>query len=430
MRVLLIATNRHQQLLSRMVARPVPIGLAYVAGYLDPQRHPVKLLDLMFSEDYLADVRQAVQDFRPDLVGISLRNLDNSSYIDPQWALPITREVIQTVRQCSKAPVVCGGPAFSLFPKECFRYLEPDLGIAGDGGESFARLADSLEAGEQYHNLPGLVYNHQDGHIVSNGLAYSSFSASPRLEELDMPSYNRAGFGIGVVTKLDDSFANSMESAGNPESWRVIRPVEDVVQEVKELKQAFQVRKVFFIDSAFNLPPVHAEALCRALIDADLGVRWNSYLAPVDQACHEELLHLMTRAGCALMIMNSFDVADNGGAELARRLDGLRDICHRCEKAGVHYMVSQVFGEPGDTAETVEQKLEFLRQITPAIANLRVGQRLRPGSPLVPQALSEGLISDEADLVRPVFYISPEIKEWIVDRLTGEAAEQPRWNLV
>ena len=349
MRVLLIATNRHQQLVSRMVARPVPIGLAYVAGYLDPQRHPVKLIDLMFSDDYLADVRQAVQDFRPDLVGISLRNLDNSSYIDPQWALPITRDVIQTVRQCSQAPVVCGGPAFSLFPNECFRYLEPDLGIAGDGGETFARLADSLEAGEQYHNLPGLVYNHQDGHIVSNGLAYSSFSASPRLEELDMPSYDRAGFGIGVVTKLDDNFAHSMESAQTPESWRVVRPVEDVVREVKELKQSFQVRKVFFIDSAFNLPPVHAEALCRALIDADLDVRWNSCLAPVDQACHEDLLQLMVRAGCALMIMKSFDVADNGGAGLARRLDGLRDICHRCEKAGVHFMVSQVFGEPGES---------------------------------------------------------------------------------
>ena len=36
MRILLIATNRHQWLMSRMNARPVPIGWAYIAGYLDP----------------------------------------------------------------------------------------------------------------------------------------------------------------------------------------------------------------------------------------------------------------------------------------------------------------------------------------------------------------------------------------------------------
>ena len=45
MRVLLIATNRHNRLMSRMDARPVPIGLAYVAAYLDENKHQVETLD-------------------------------------------------------------------------------------------------------------------------------------------------------------------------------------------------------------------------------------------------------------------------------------------------------------------------------------------------------------------------------------------------
>ena len=98
MRILLIATNRHRRLMSRMNAQPVPIGLAYIAGHLDLDRHQLKILDLMFSENYLADTEQAVKEFQPDLVGISLRNLDNSSYMDPQWALPITKQVIDQVR--------------------------------------------------------------------------------------------------------------------------------------------------------------------------------------------------------------------------------------------------------------------------------------------------------------------------------------------
>ena len=127
MRILLIATNKHQRLMSRMNAFPAPIGLAYIAGYLDPERHDVKILDLMFSEDYLDETERVVREFKPDLIGISLRNLDNVSYMDPQWTLPGPKEVIDKVRSITEAPIVCGGPGFSLLPEACFDYLEPDL---------------------------------------------------------------------------------------------------------------------------------------------------------------------------------------------------------------------------------------------------------------------------------------------------------------
>ena len=128
MRILLIATNRHNRLVSRMNAQPLPIGMAYVAGHLDPDRHQLKVLDLMFSEDYLSEVEEAVEEFRPELVGLSIRNLSNHSYLDPQWALPITKNVIDKIRESSTAPIVCGGPAFSLLPKECFDYLDAGPG--------------------------------------------------------------------------------------------------------------------------------------------------------------------------------------------------------------------------------------------------------------------------------------------------------------
>ena len=51
MKILLIATNRHGRLMSRMDAHPLPIGLAYVAGHLDPERHTIKVMDLMFADD-------------------------------------------------------------------------------------------------------------------------------------------------------------------------------------------------------------------------------------------------------------------------------------------------------------------------------------------------------------------------------------------
>ena len=105
MRILLIATNRHNRWMTKDEVRPLPIGLAYVAAYINSDRHSVRILDLMFSEDHIFDTAQAVKEYRPDIVGISLRNLDNGSFTNPQSALSTTRDVIQAIRRNSSALV-------------------------------------------------------------------------------------------------------------------------------------------------------------------------------------------------------------------------------------------------------------------------------------------------------------------------------------
>jgi radical SAM superfamily enzyme YgiQ (UPF0313 family) len=432
MRILLIATNRHKQLMGRMNAQPLPIGLAYVAGYLDQSRHTVKMLDLMFSaDDYLDEVEHTVRAFQPELVGISIRNLSNHSYLDPQWQLPITKAVIARLRTVTRAPIVCGGPAFSILPQACFAYVEPDLGIAGDAGETFAALADRLERGEvSYADLPGLVYR-QDGQILANTMRSSSqFSRPPRLEDLDMAKYNQAGFGIGVLTKLGGFYYPTGQSGAPAEegAWRVIRPIAEVVQEVKDLQARFGLRKVFFIDNCFNIPLAHAKALCQALIDADLPVHWNTVLA--SDGGDAELIQLMKRAGCALVMMNAGGGESRTGASLDAMLEPLLQTCRLCEAGGLHYTISQVFGEPGETRQTVERKLGFLRQLKPAMANVRIGVSILPGTTVAAKALAEGMIADEAELIRPTFYLDAAVRDWIVDYLKAEAANNPRWNLM
>ncbi len=433
MRVLLIATNRHDRLMSRMDARPMPIGLAYVAGHLDPDRHTVRVLDLMFSEDYVEDTNRAVSSFAPDLVGISLRNFDNQSYLDTQWALPMTRDVIDLVRKISKATVVCGGPAFSILPRECFQFLAPDLGVAGDAGETFAQLADRLEDSGGYRgpdglrDLPGLVYREEGEVVIAGGQASSSFPKPPLLEQLDMARYERAGFGIGILTKLGDFFYPTSDQDADEASWRVIRPVEDVVREAADMKARFGLRKVFFIDNGFNIPLAHAKSLCNALIESGLDLHWNTCLTPIPSSCDADIVGLMRDAGCKLAIMTA---GGHDDGNMSSGLDNLTRVCHTCEEGGLHYTLSQYFGAPGETRETVEEKLAFLKSVSPAVASLRVGIRVLPGSPVAQAALEEGLITGEGDLLRPVFYLADEVKDWIADRLRQEAAANPRWNLM
>ena len=429
MRILLIATNRNGRLMSRMNAQPLPIGLAYVAGHLDPAKHTTKVLDLMFADDYLAEVSKTLSECQPELVRISLRNLDNGSYLDNQWALPITKEVIALVHQRSPATVVCGGPAFSILPRECYAFVEPDLGIAGDAGETFAELASRLESGAAYQGLPGLVYRDGDD-IVFNGIpSSSSFQNPPRLEDLEMDKYRQSGFGIGVVTKLGDfSYPKSGSKVETDQgAWRVIRPVDEVVEEVREMERRFALRKVFFIDNGFNVPMDHAKTLCKALIEAKLGLHWNTCFAPF--SCDLELVGLMKKAGCALVLMGGMGGNPDDGVPLGENLDQLRKVCTICEEGDLHYTISQNFGGPGETRESVEQKLDFLRGINPALVNLRVGVRMLPGSDIAAQAKAEGLVEDEGDLIRPTFYLAEPVRDWVVDHLQVEASHNPRWNV-
>lgn len=430
MRVLLIATNRHDRLNSRMNAQPLPIGLAYVAGHLDPDRHQVRVLDLMFSEDYLTDVESTVKEFEPQAVGISLRNLSNHSYLDTKWALPISKEVIDKVRTISDATIICGGPAFSILPQECFDFLGPDLGVAGDAGETFAELTNRLEVGEpDVYNLAGLVYRRDGRTVMNEGFCTSDFAKPPRLEDLDMARYQRAGFGIGVLTKLGGFYypSNATRAQINESGWRVIRPIDEVVAEVKEMEKRYGLRKVFFIDNGFNLPLEHAKSLCSALIEADLKLHWNTCLAPF--SCDAELVRMMKQGGCALVLMTSAGGDPHGGGDLREDLEPLLEVTRLCEEGGLNYIISRTFGEPGDTRETVDQKLEFLRSIKPAMANLRVGVSVMPGTQVASIALEEGLIADESELIKPTFYVAEGVKDWIVDYLKEEAARNPRWNL-
>ena len=411
--------------MDRMVVRPVPIGLAYIAAAVDEGRHETRVLDLMFSDDAAADAERAVRDFSPDLVGLSMRNLDNQSFVNPKWNLPGVREIAERVRRAAPdARIVCGGPAFSILPAECLRYVGADAGIAGDAAEAFAALADRLDNGEDYTDVPGVVYRRADGEIVvSEGRFASEFHRAPRLDLLDMRRYDRSGFGVGVVTKLARAYYPTGDGGFDGDDWRVRQPSE-VVSEIAGLNARFGISKIFFIDSGFNIPLERAKKLCRAVIESGVEIRWNSYVRAGGGDL--ELARLMKRSGCSLALMAE---SGRGGEGLRERLDGMDALANVLRAADLPFSLNVGFGEPGETEESVGMKIALLDRAQPSFAALRLGTRILPKTPAARAALREGMIESESDLIKPIFYIDPQARGWLPDRLRAEAARRPRWNL-
>ena len=424
MKILLVATNQTDRFMDRMVVRPVPIGLAYLAASVDESRHEMRVLDLMFSEDGPGDVEDAVKEFGPDLVGLSIRNLDNQSSSNSVWNLPAVRETVSRIRGVSEATVLCGGPAFSILPAECLEYVEADLGIAGDAAEAFSTLIERLDAGEDYRDIPGIVYREDGGEVmVSEGRFVSDFHNFPRLDLLDMRKYNGSGFGIGVVTKLAQAYYPTLDSSFDGSDWRA-RPPDEVVEEIAGLSRDFGINKFFFIDSGFNVPADAAKSLCIAILESGLKVRWNSYIRP--GSGDEELIQLMKQSGCSLALMSE---SGRGSGELSERLNGLEAMAHLCDRVGLPFTMNVAFGDPGESRESVEHKIEFLDSVKPAFAVLRLGTRVLPNTSVAQAAVEEGLIESESDLLRPVFYIEEDVRDWLEDRLREEVEAHPRWNL-
>lgn len=145
MRVLMVQTLSMEE---APPERVYPIGIVCLAGRLADGGHCVSILDMNMARDPFGSLKERLLDFQPDLVGLSLRNIDplgnRSSSLIPPF-------IVATRMVAALAPhawIVAGGTGFSLFPERILRELpEIDYGIVGEAEISFPELVSSLEAG-------------------------------------------------------------------------------------------------------------------------------------------------------------------------------------------------------------------------------------------------------------------------------------------
>ena len=124
MKVLLVSTNT--------VAEPhpaYPIGLDYVMNAISPP-HQVKTVDMNELRDGGA-IAGVLSQFIPDVIGLSIRNIDNVDFANVKIFLGEIRELIRIIRQHSKGLILLGGSGFTIMPGELMNLLDVDFVIFG-----------------------------------------------------------------------------------------------------------------------------------------------------------------------------------------------------------------------------------------------------------------------------------------------------------
>jgi radical SAM superfamily enzyme YgiQ (UPF0313 family) len=431
MRVLLVSANREH------LPDPIfPLGLAYIAAAVTAAGHEIDVADLCFGRKPLDDLRRQVARFQPDVIGLSLRNVDNAAYPLTVDYLAQHREVVDTLHAVSSAPVVLGGSGFSILPQAYMHELDGDWGIAGEGERAFVALLRALHQGLDPSSIPGVV-SAESGIAPSTGISiqpqrptYWAEGLRPLRAPFDYARYIRRGGSGNIQTKRGCVFKCSYCTYPLLEGNRFrAREAVDIVDEIEAMQHEYGPHPVFFVDSILNFPCGHVEAICEEILSRGIDLRWSCYATPVKLDRHQA--QLMARAGCEGIELGTDAVDDEQLARLGKSFDS--EVAERanryCMEAGLRVCQTIIFGAPGETESSVRTTCDALIKMNPTAVVAMTGVRLYPGTPLSQSLIDEGKVSPDDIGLLPTFYIDPAVSDFLPEFLQQQAHEAGNWVL-
>jgi radical SAM superfamily enzyme YgiQ (UPF0313 family) len=420
MNVLLVSANTETV---NMV--PLPLGLNCVAVAARSAGHNVRLLDLMGTGDHARTIQNAVSTMKPDLIGVSVRNVDNQRMLEPRFLLEPVREIIALCRNVGTVPIVVGGAGFSIFPQAVLRYLKADLGMCGEGEAAFVALLTALERGDDLSGIAGICF--PDGRVVRKTAGHTGLASLPFPDPSlwSVPAGAGADIWIPFQTRRGCPLKCSYCSTPALEGTAIrTHPVASVITAL-ERHVAAGFNRFYFVDNTFNLPPRYAKVLCRAIISAGLGIQWRCILYP--GFVNEETVRLMAEAGCVEISLGF----ESGCPDILRNLnkkftvEQVRATAALFKQYGIRRNGFLLLGGPGETRETVLESLAFADSLDLDLLKLTMGIRIYPETPLAQIALAEGQITAGDDLLSPRFYLARELEDWLETTLNAWMTERP-----
>ena len=422
MRVLLISANREE-----INMRTWPLGLACVASATRRAGHDVELLDLMLAADPRSELARSIERFGPEVIGISVRNIDDQTMQDTKFFLDQVRAVIADCRRLSRAPVVLGGAGYSIFPESSLEYLAADMGIQGEGEEPFLTLLDRLAVHASLEGVPGL-------YLPGLGLQ-GERKFEKDLDELPLPEtrflsaslLDDPDFWFPVQTRRGCPMRCSYCSTATIEGCVFRERSPSVIVRWLGAWARLGVKRVYFVDNTFNLPPSYALALCSEMEAARLGLSWRCILYP--GKLDGKLANAMVAAGCTEVSVGF----ESGAAPILHGMnkrfspDQVRDACRLLADHGIRRMGFLMLGGPGETRETALESLAFADSLKLETMKVTVGIRIYPYTALAKIAVDHGLIAAEDDLLLPRFYVAPGLEAWLPETVDGWMAGRPNW---
>ena len=401
-----------------------PLGLSYIAASLESHGLKISMLDCTVEgydqEQYngnlityglsLEKIEERLRKMEPpDVVGMSvlfstdLHNLINVAGVVKK-AFP-------------DAITVVGGLHPTIYPREILE-IDQDLNgknhtidwvIRGEGELRLVEFINLLKIGKIDRRADGLVgfidgeffCNHQKGTIENiDNLPFPAYHLLPmeKYFKINVPfSPVPAGYRVvAILTSRGCPIGCTFCASTNMYKKYRYRSVQNVMQEISQLKERYGIDEIQFADDNLTLNREHSVDFFNALKEARL--KWCTPNGTMINTLTPDLMDLMARSGLYQITLSM----DNGNAKTLKNLHhkpvnltSIAGLIAKAKEYGIFTHGTLVVGMPGETIEDIKEGFEFVKSNLAFTSISTFIAAAIPGSEFYHQSLEKGLITRE-----------------------------------
>ena len=379
-----------------------PTGHAYIASALMKAGHEVEV----YSQDIHHYPDEHLTNYlnknKFDFVSVSIIG----GYYQYSKLLSISKAINESINR-NNFKYILGGHMASPEPEYFLKKAQADFVVIGEGEETIVELIKTIKTNSSLKNVKGIAYRIGEFTYINERRplikdidsilipAYHLFDInSYRL--LRMPHCTNSDFVMPILSgrgcTFKCTFCYRMDKGFRP------RSPESIIKEIKFLQRTYGIIYIAFSDELLMSSKKRTVELCNAFIEADLNIKWDAngrlnYATP-------EVLKVMKDAGCVFINygIEAFDdtVLRNMNKNLTTKqiVTGVENTLN----AGISPGLNIIFGNIGDTKETLQKGVEFLLKYDDS-SQLRTIRPVTPypGCKLYYYAIEKGLLKDVED---------------------------------
>ncbi len=239
-----------------------------------------------------------------------------------------------------------------------------DSAIMYEGEHALLWLLEALGGERGWDSVPNLIYRNEAGIHVNQEIFTEKTTALP-LPDFDglpldsyfvpvriLPYLATRGCYWGRCTFCD-------HGQGYFDQYRGM-PAQQVVQQVKALKDRYQAEHFLFADESY--PPALLKKVTQLLVDQEVGIKWTTLIRFEETLQDPGIWDLAVKSGCCTLYygMESANerVLDLMDKHVKKSV--IENNLREAAKAGIWNHVMAFYGFPGETRDEAEETRQFL----------------------------------------------------------------------